>query len=269
MQSYRHAQKDGVRLAKLQMGKRPARRWLWTPFDNQAREDGLKLSHWMREDRINPSQPYVFAKFNKKFEVPSFNDDEYEEHLRMADWTKEETRYLFEVCQQFDLRWPIVYDRYDQTKFGQRRSMEDLKERYYAVVFELSMQRESAYEPMGYDAEHERKRKEQLTKLWDRTPEEWEEEEQLIAELERIEVRKRERERKAQDLQKLISMTDMSPASPSGSAASTSLKKGQIRQKLGLSSSASMSSSFNPEVSVTQLRLVNSGVLVLIFEARR
>lgn len=36
----------------------------------------------------------------------------------------------------------------------------------------------------------------------------------LIAELKKIEVRKRERERKAQDLQKLITAGERTPASP-------------------------------------------------------
>ncbi|OTF69535.1 hypothetical protein BLA29_013412, partial [Euroglyphus maynei] len=55
------------------------------------------------------------------------------------------------------------------------------------------------------DAEHERKRKEQLKKLYNRTPEEYEEEQQLIAELRKIEQRKKEREKITQEIQKLIS----------------------------------------------------------------
>lgn len=60
----------------------------------------------------------------------------------------------------------------------------------------------------AYDAEHERKRKEQLTKLFDRTPKQIEEEQMLVNELKKIEARKKERDRKTQDLQKLISQAD-------------------------------------------------------------
>lgn len=60
----------------------------------------------------------------------------------------------------------------------------------------------------AYDAEHERKRKEQLTKLFVRTPEQIEEEQMLVNELKKIEARKKERDRKTQDLQKLISQAD-------------------------------------------------------------
>lgn len=60
----------------------------------------------------------------------------------------------------------------------------------------------------AYDAEHERKRKEQLTKLFVRTPKQIEEEQMLVNELKKIEARKKERDRKTQDLQKLISQAD-------------------------------------------------------------
>ena len=59
-----------------------------------------------------------------------------------------------------------------------------------------------------FDAEHERKRKEQLKKLFDRTPKQIEEEQMLLNELKKIEARKKERDRKTQDLQKLISQAD-------------------------------------------------------------
>lgn len=59
-----------------------------------------------------------------------------------------------------------------------------------------------------FDAEHEKRRKEQLKKLFERTPEQVEEEQMLLAELRKIEQRKKERDRKTQDLQKLITAAD-------------------------------------------------------------
>lgn len=58
---------------------------------------------------------------------------------------------------------------------------------------------------LRYDAAHERRRKLQLSLLYGRTKEQVEEEQTLIQELHKIEARRRERERKKQDLQKLIS----------------------------------------------------------------
>lgn len=46
-----------------------------------------------------------------------------------------------------------------------------MKERYYGVVNELNAVRGVATEPLAYDAENERRRKEQLEKLWNRTEE--------------------------------------------------------------------------------------------------
>lgn len=150
----------------------------------------------------------------------------------------------------------------------QKRSVEDLKERYYNICGKLTKVRAaSGTEPKIYifDAGHERRRKEQLEKLFNRTPEQvsifvmWfrilkhflshqhiccpvkiksntsnvgycsnlifsslvvdkialpyfylqvAEEEYLIQELRKIETRKKEREKKAQDLQKLIKAAD-------------------------------------------------------------
>lgn len=39
------------------------------------------------------------------------------------EWTKEETDYLFEFVKEYDLRWPVIADRYD-FKDGKPRSME-------------------------------------------------------------------------------------------------------------------------------------------------
>lgn len=51
--------------------------------------------------------------------------------------------------------------------------MEDLKERYYLLVNVLRNARgiPPNEQYFGYDAEHEKRRKEQLKKLWDRTEE--------------------------------------------------------------------------------------------------
>jgi DNA methyltransferase 1-associated protein 1 len=91
--------------------------------------------------------------------------------------------------------------------------MECLKDRYYNVCNALAKARAPAgQEPKlkVFDAEHERKRKEQLIKLYDRTPEQVEEEQTLLNELRKIEMRKKEREKKTQDLQKLITAADNS-----------------------------------------------------------
>ena len=39
-----------------------------------------------------------------------------------SDWSKDETDYLFQLCRRFDLRFPVIEDRYSfEDKF---RTME-------------------------------------------------------------------------------------------------------------------------------------------------
>ena len=63
-----------------------------------------------------------------------------------------------------------------------------------------------------YDGDHERRRKEQLRRLYNRTQDQLDEEELLKAELRKIEARKKEREKKTADLQKMIAQADASQA---------------------------------------------------------
>ncbi|WKX90365.1 hypothetical protein Q1695_009308 [Nippostrongylus brasiliensis] len=230
----------GFRQLNAQLGGRPVRKYKWVPFINEARNDALQLYHWQRVDKLENPEPYPFSKLNKIINIPDFTDEEYEKYFKVEKWTLEETRHLFDVCRRFDIR----------EKYG-LRSMEDLKERFYAITAELALLKDPNSEPICFDADHERKRKEQLTKLYNRTEEQVKEEENLIFEMRKIDARKREREKKAQDLQKLINTSIESPASPSvsGSCMSPALgkKKSVFRQKGGSSSvNTSTNINFNP-----------------------
>lgn len=57
-----------------------------------------------------------------------------------------------------------------------------------------------------FDLEHEQKRREQLEKLFKRTKEQVDEELYLIEELKKIEIRKKEREKKQQEVSKLLAV---------------------------------------------------------------
>jgi hypothetical protein len=34
-------------------------------------------------------------------------------NLKDVDWTEQETRYFWDLCKQFELRFIVIYDRYD------------------------------------------------------------------------------------------------------------------------------------------------------------
>lgn len=199
---------QGYKQMKAKLGMKRVRAWKWMPFTNPARKDGTVFYHWRRV--ADEGKEYPFAKFNKTVQVPSYTDAEYQQYLQSETWTKRETDHLFDLCHRFDLRFYAVHDRWERSQFSER-SVEDVKDRYYDVCNTLAKSRAPAgQEPKTrtFDADHERRRKEQLRRLFDRTPEQIEEEQTLINELRKIEMRKKEREKKTQDLQKLITAAD-------------------------------------------------------------
>jgi len=201
---------------KAKLGMRKVRPWKWMPFTNPARRDGLILFHWRR--LADEGKEYAFSKFNRKLELPVFSDAEYNNHLTAEGWTRSETDHLIELCTRFDLRFSVILDRWDRSAFKTDRTIEDLKERYYGLCEKLDTLHadpsKAGSKPFHYDGDHERRRKEQLRRLYNRTQEEMDEEDLLRSELKKIEARKKEREKKTQDLQKLIAQADSTSKNP-------------------------------------------------------
>lgn len=232
--------------------RKPAARWELRPFHNSGRDDpSLILRHWRRKDvkdataaaqqselqqpppqqqegqEQQPQEPGIeanpedtedslFAKFNVRVSVPQYSQDQYEVSLRSDDWTKAETDYLMEIAGDFDLRWPLIWDRYewnppamngeadvdgDESKAivptTRTRSMEDLKGRYYEVAAKMM----AAQKPVQYmtqpeftlheimahfNPKQEKLRKEFAMNTMSRSREEAREEESLLLEIKRI-----------------------------------------------------------------------------------
>jgi DNA methyltransferase 1-associated protein 1 len=202
---------QGYKQTKARLGMKRVRPWKWMPFNNPGRTDGAQFCHWQRVDESSDKYVYPFAKLNIKLDIPNYTLNEYNTHLRLnTKWNKAQTDHLFDLAQRFDTRFIIINDRWDRVNHGDK-SVEDLKERYYEVIGILQKLRGSVgpdKKIFVFDGEHERKRKEQLKKLFERTSEQIEEENQLQQEMKKIEARKKEREKKTQDLQKLISQAD-------------------------------------------------------------
>lgn len=204
------------------------------PFTNGARTDGLVLHHWQRqrepakppapegsemevdekeEAEPKPLEPeYSFAKYNVKARLPRrYTDDEYNQRLRSDDWTRQETDYLMDLVEEYDLRWVVIADRYDYQSqemdaeanatalvpARRYRTMEQMKGRYYLVAAtmlaiehppsEMSETEFELHEKMlKFDAERERSRKELASLQLNRTSDEVREEGMLLEELKRI-----------------------------------------------------------------------------------
>lgn len=212
--------------------RKPAAKWDLKPFKNSARNgDGLVLRHWRRKTEVppapldedgnhvpsEPQEPEIedstFAKFNVKVNTPQYTPEQYNLNLQSQDWSKAETDYLLALVQEYDIRWPVIWDRYEYQAPAPNmdgeasetamvmsvkvRSMEDLKARYYAVAAAM-MKVNTKVEVMnhaefnllelmqGFNPEKEVARKKFAEAAFKRTKEEAQEEQSLLMELKRI-----------------------------------------------------------------------------------
>lgn len=72
--------------------------------------------------------------------------------------------HFFDLSRRFDLRFVISHDRDDHQQF-KKRSVEDLKERYYHICAKLANMHAMPNTDLkipGFDAGHLQRRKEQL-----------------------------------------------------------------------------------------------------------
>lgn len=114
--------------------------------------------------------------------------DEIKEEVE--DWTYEETKYLFELCLAFELKWQVIYDRFN---YGTKRTMEDLEEQFYRISLKTLQSQGNANPALidslkAYSKHRELERKEYLENLLKRTPAEIAEEESLVIEARRFEL---------------------------------------------------------------------------------
>jgi DNA methyltransferase 1-associated protein 1 len=169
------------------------------------------------QEKKDPEQAEMedsaFAKFNVKVSLPQYGDDQYSSNLANEDWTKEETDYLLTLVKDYDLRWPIIWDRYefvpqaasneesqDDTAVvpaSRARSVEDLKARYYEVAAKMmAVQKPAQYMTrpefelyemmMHFNPAQEKARKDFALNSMSRSRDEAREEESLLLEIKRI-----------------------------------------------------------------------------------
>lgn len=201
-----------------QSPKRHVRSWVLRGFQNSAREDDLRLYHWtpLTDPKLflrgkaavtssmksTPPQGWgwsvegqsafdVYAQ--RKTKLLQFGADEYKRLLDVPDWTQEETVYLFNLCEQYDLRWVVIHDRYDTPNERSSRSLEDLKDRFYYCMRKLLRSKAVAGDMKAtndlllyeYNKSSEVARKSHLERLYKRSKEVALEEEEAMLELQR------------------------------------------------------------------------------------
>ncbi|KAI5963478.1 SWC4 [Candida pseudojiufengensis] len=124
-------------------------------------------------------------KEKEKDVVEDGNNDEKENR---NSWTYEETKSLFELCRNFELKWPIIHDR-----FPGKRTQEELKQHFYKFSSKILSNEEQKNQTLidslnSYSKDREVDRKQYLENLLLRTPAEIAEEESLVIEARRFEL---------------------------------------------------------------------------------
>lgn len=193
--------------------------WTWAAFENPARSDGLQLHHWVRG--TGEDQPaYPFARYNTQLPIPELTPEDYAEFVAEDEktvvaredgeetelvareetepWGYDETAYLFELARDFDLKWPVIYDRWE---FGDSsRLFVQLQAHFYQTAARIFHKQ---YVSSGssdtylknvvdllrqFDADKELSRKEYLDRLLLRLLAEVAEEELLVMEARKFEM---------------------------------------------------------------------------------
>lgn len=199
-----------------------------TPADSNAASEE-------QDERISkPTTDYPFAKYDIHVDRPVYNEEQYNAKLKSEDWTKDETDYLVDLAYEFDLRWLLIWDRYEYkppqpaqagdamaiTVPPKHRTMEDLKSRYYQVaatamtlVNPLASMSESEFaihEKMTkFDPALETKRKQFAESMLSRSQDDIQEEEILLSELKRI---VKNEEKFMQERQELYARLETAPS---------------------------------------------------------
>lgn len=130
---------------------KPARKWTWAPFTSSSRPDGLVLNHWVRANVEYPDYPY--ARFDIHLDPVQYTPEEYKAWLTSQDWSQSETDALMECARTYELRWPVIHDRW--CAICPPRPVEDLQHRFYTVAAKLLQRRishEAAVETNALEA---------------------------------------------------------------------------------------------------------------------
>ena len=143
--------------------------WVWSKFKNASRTDGFQLEHWTKKE--DAGKEYDFKCNN--IEIVEFTKDEYDKLIKPNDrnWNYEQTMYLWDLLKQYELKFVVVYDRFDEETYGER-TVESLKDRYYSVARIILEHRRIFDHPIiksGYNYEQEIKRRTHLEKTMNKS----------------------------------------------------------------------------------------------------
>ncbi|KAI5950844.1 SWC4 [Candida jiufengensis] len=171
-----------------------------TEIEEEEKSKQVELNEDKQENiqGNNPDDKPTTQEENKKEEEKKDDEkvesDKKEEEEKIDDsknlntWTYDETKSLFELCKDFELKWPIIHDR-----FPGKRTQEELKQHFYKITSKILSHQEQKNQTLidslnSYSKDKEVDRKQYLENLILRTPAEIAEEESLVIEARRFEL---------------------------------------------------------------------------------
>ena len=197
-------------------GAKLVTKWINKSFESEARPEHLALPRWQKEGDNVPPNP--FCKLGKKIDVIKYSDKEYEDLLNELNpsWTKEETDLLWQLCEEYELRFVVIADRFSaHTEY--KRSTEELKDRYFSIVkclLEAKGDTSNQFVRRPYSFDYEVKRKANLEKIYLRTAEHQAIEKQLLDDVKRIEQKIKKEEKEQKNLSKLMNKEEFAEGEP-------------------------------------------------------
>ena len=219
-----------VRTFKRARVSRPPSHWERTAIGN--RDDLPALQHWQKAS----AEPVDFTKYNVQPEIPKFDWDTYNSHLKYENWTYEDTSYLVNLYKDCSGRWPVIIDRCNLPD----RSMEDLKTRFYRVsatllqlatpISSMTAPEYKMYETLNnFNPQQELSRKRLAEGHLQRRQDEVDEEAVLLAELQRIMANQASLDESREELRKRL---DFPKSSSNSYQYGTSQALGALWQQL-------------------------------------
>ncbi|TID15434.1 hypothetical protein CANINC_004399 [Pichia inconspicua] len=157
---------------------------------NEDKEDSdtpMELTQQLNEVKVNESN-----SIDVEEEIKEKDQEKEKEEIKEREWTYEETKRVFELCEMYDMRWAVIYDRY-QDEYNDR-SIEDLKKQVYYISASILEKRGNPSDVAlikalrSFDKEKEINRKFYLNRLIHRAPTEIAEEESLVIEARKFEI---------------------------------------------------------------------------------
>ena len=148
----------------------------WEPFQYHSRGETGKnykdviLTHVRPRDDPNRERN-VFLRYKEPTEFAHYSDAEYNKLLQSNAWSREQTDELMRLCDLVEARLYVVWDRWDEDRFG-KKTYDDIRARFYEIQAALTGNTKQFH----FDMELARVQRRQAEILYNRTGHEvWEE----------------------------------------------------------------------------------------------